>query len=215
MTKPLLLCYRLPIKLGFGVKSVKTLRFAVALLWIGSLAGPAASQFASASSDMIKAVRARDGGKLNQLLRDNPAGIVNARDSNGDTPLIITIARQDEWAGFFINKGADPNIAGKGGDTPLITAARVGYYDAVNWLLTSGAKVDLANRMGETPLIIAVQQRQIPIIKRLLLAGADPDKKDSAAGYSARDYAERDARSRQIVQLIEEKKPKKPASAAQ
>ena len=52
--------------------------------------------------------------------------------------------------------------------------------------------------MGETPLIVAVQQRQPPIVKLLLAAGADPDKTDSAAGYSARDYAKRDSRAREI-----------------
>jgi len=71
-----------------------------------------------------------------------------------------------------------------------------------------GAKVDAANRMGETPLIIAVQQREIPIIRKLLEAGANPDKTDSAAGYSARDYAARDTRSREILKMIEDKKPK-------
>ena len=62
--------------------------------------------------------------------------------------------------------------------------------------------------MGETALIVAVQQRQVPIVKLLLAAGADPDQADSAAGYSARDYAKRDNRSREILKLIEAKKPK-------
>ena len=143
-----------------------------------------------------------------QLLNENPPGLVDARDDDGNTPLIITIARQDDWAGFLINKGADPNLPGKGGETPLIAAARVGYFDAVDWLLKAGAKVDAENRMGETALIIAVQQRQAQIVKRLLAAGANPDKPDSAAGFSARDYAQRDSRSRQMLQLIEAKKPK-------
>ena len=43
-------------------------------------------------------------------------------------------------------------------------------------------------------------------------AGANPDKPDSAAGYSARDYAARDNRGRQILQLIEAKKPKPPSA---
>jgi ankyrin repeat protein len=93
----------------------------------------------------------------------------------------------------------------------LIAAARVGFEDAVEWLLSLGAKVDAPNRMGETPLIIAVQQRQPQIVRVLLNAGADPDKPDAAAGYSARDYAKRDNRSRQILDLIEAKKPKPPA----
>lgn len=63
--------------------------------------------------------------------------------------------------------------------------------------------------MGETALIVAVQQRQAPIAKLLLEAGANPDKTDNAAGLSARDYAKRDSRSRDILALIES--TKKPA----
>ena len=70
----------------------------------------------------------------------------------------------------------------------------------------------MADRAGETPLIVAVQQRRPQIVRVLLGAGADPDKPDSAAGYSARDYAKRDTRSRQILDLIEAKKPKPPAT---
>ena len=40
-------------------------------------------------------------------------------------------------------------------------------------------------------------------MKLLLAKGADPDKKDTAAGYSARDYAKRDTRNREILAAIE------------
>ena len=187
---------------------MKKLTIVIAALVMAGLGTDAAAQFTSAKVDFVKAIHARDGNKVTQLLSENPPGLVDARDEDGNTPLIITIARQDEWAAFLLNKNADPNLPGRGGDTPLIAAARVGYLDAINWLLDAGAKVDTANRMGETPLIVAVQQRQALVVKRLLAAGANPDKTDSAAGYSARDYAERDSRSRQILQLIEAKKPK-------
>jgi ankyrin repeat protein len=68
--------------------------------------------------------------------------------------------------------------------------------------------------MGETALIVAVQQRQLGIVRTLLARGADPDRTDSAAGLSARDYAERDGRSRDILRMIESKKPKTAAAAA-
>ena len=191
-----------------GVKSVNKLAFAVAALTFAAFGAPAAAQLTSARVDFVKAIHSRDGNKVMQLLNENPPGLVDARDGDGNTPLIITIARRDDWAGFLLNRGADPNLAGKGGETPLIAAARVGFFDAVSWLLNAGAKVDAENRMGETALIIAVQQRQAQIVRKLLTAGADPDKTDSAAGLSARDYAVRDSRSRQILQLIEATKPK-------
>jgi ankyrin repeat protein len=188
---------------------MKILRFAVSALALAALAAPASAQFGNATYDFIKAVKDRDGTKAMQALGDGSPGLLNARDGDGSTPLTIVIARQDaEWTPFLISRGADVNLGGKGGDTPLIAAARVGFEDAVDWLLEGGAKVDATNRMGETPLIVAVQQRDAQMVRQLLNAGADPDKTDNAAGLSARQYAARDSRSRQILQLIEAKKPK-------
>ncbi|MEO7240159.1 MAG: ankyrin repeat domain-containing protein, partial [Sphingomicrobium sp.] len=61
----------------------------------------------------------------------------------------------------------------------------------------------------------AVQQRQREIVELLLAVGANPDKADSAAGLSARDYATRDSRSRDMLKLIEaQKAPAKSGAAA-
>ena len=66
--------------------------------------------------------------------------------------------------------------------------------------------------MGETPLIIAVQNRDLALVRLLLANGADPDRTDSAAGFSARDYARRDTRSRELLAAIEASK-RPPATA--
>jgi len=193
---------------------VKRLSIAASAAVFIAIAAPVGAQLTAKSYDFVQAVEKRDGDKAIALLAEAPPGIINSRNGDGDTPLIITIKRSDPtWTAFILQRKPDLNLGGHGGDTPLITAARVGFEDAVEWLVGLGAKVDAANRMGETPLIIAVQQRQTQIVKVLLDAGADPDKSDSAAGYSARDYAKRDSRSREILQLIEAKKPAK-ASAA-
>ena len=172
-------------------------------------AAPAtAAPFLSEKIAFLNAIKERDALKANELARSNGAEILDVRGDDGSTPLTITIARGDEeWTGFLISKGANVNLPGKGGDTPLILAARVGFTEAVRWLLLKQARVDMTNRSGETALIAAVQQRQLLIVRLLLDAGADPDKADSAAGYSARDYAKRDSRSRAILQAIEAKKP--------
>lgn len=177
---------------------------------------PALAQALNTSGyDFIDAVKKSDGNKAIELLGSNPQGLVDTKDGDGNTALIIAISRSDDnWTGFLLNKGADPNLAGKGGDTPLIAAARVRFDEAARWLLGLGAKVDLDNRMGETPLIIAVQQRDATLVKLLLEHGANPDKSDSAAGYSARDYATRDPRAREILKMIDDSKPKATAAAA-
>lgn len=197
-----------------GLKIVKQLAF-VMFAAATLLASPAMAQSMGndAGYDFTEAVKKSDGDKATQLLESHPKGFIDTRDGNGNTGLIIAISRGDEqWTGFLLTKGADPNLAGKGGDTPLIAATRVGLDNAIEWLLGLGAKVDAPNRMGETPLIIAVQQRETPIVRLLLNAGADPDRTDHAAGYSARDYAVRDARARDILKLIEDKKPRGAAS---
>lgn len=195
------------------VKQFGFVFLAVAVLGISA---PAVGQaLTSAGYDFIDAVKKSDGGKATNLLDTRPAGLINTKDDDGNTALIIAINRSDEqWTGFLLNKGADPNLAGKDGDTPLIVAARVGFEPAVEWLLGIGAKVDGTNRMGETPLIVAVQQHRLPIVRVLLGQGADPDRADHAAGYSARDYATRDPRAREILKMIETKKAKAAASAA-
>jgi ankyrin repeat protein len=177
---------------------------------IAFAASPAAAQMGgNPGYDFVEAVKKSEGDKATSILATHPAGIVNTKDGEGNTGLIIAISRRDEaWTGFLLNKGADLNLAGKGGDTPLIAASRVSFTQAAQWLIELKAKVDVPNRMGETPLIIAVQQRALPIVQMLLAAGADPDRSDAAAGYSARDYATRDARARDILKLIDTKKPK-------
>ena len=174
------------------------------------LAAPAGAQFEGPDSlQFVKAVQDRDGNKATQLLSDHPT-VINAKDGKGDTGLIVAVRNGDsDWADFLISKGADPSLPGAGGDTPLIAAAKSGLYDVADLLIRLGVKVDGTNRSGETPLIIAVQQRDTRLVRLLLQHGADPDRTDAAAGYSARDYARRDSRSRDIQRLIDEKKPKK------
>jgi ankyrin repeat protein len=180
------------------------------------MAAPAGAQGSGGfdGEKFVQAVRDRDGSEAMDLLRERGSTVVNARDGKGESALIVAILRRDDtWTGFLLDQGADPNLAARNGDTPLIAAARVGFLGAVAELLERKAKVDAANRMGETPLIVAVQNRHVAIARLLLSLGADPDKTDSAAGYSARDYAKRDTRARDILKLIEAADAERKAAA--
>ena len=194
---------------------MKLLNIALASIGLAASSAPASAQFyGSDGEQFIKAVQERNGNKATELIQSHPT-IIDTKDEKGDTGLIIAIRGSDQdWTGFLLNKGADPNAQGSNGDTPLITAAKSSFNDAATWLLSLGAKVDGANRSGETPLIIAVQQRNVRLVKILLDAGADPDHTDAVAGYSAREYADRDGRARDIQKLINEKKPKRTAATA-
>ena len=171
---------------------------------------PAGAQagFQTNGEQFVEAVRKDDGPKVIQLLREHPT-LINSRDPKGDTALLIAVRRGDrQWTGYLLNSGADIDLVGRDGDTPLIAASRIGFDDGIGWLTKLGAKVDSSNKLGETALIIAVQGRHLRAVRALLDAGADPDKADHT-GYSARDHAKRDTRTRQLSELIEAKKPRK------
>lgn len=208
-----MVCYRLSIKRGVvgDQDDMSWAKIAAVALTALLLAGPASAQSTGlGGQNFVQAVRDRDGNKAMELLQSRGPTVLNARDEKGETGLIVAISRRDDdWAMFILAKGADPNVAARSsGDTPLIAAARVGYAAAASELIALKAKVDAINRMGETALIVAVQQRHVSIVRLLIAAGADPDKADTAAGFSARDYARRDTRSRAILKLIEAAKPK-------
>ena len=186
------------------------MRFHRAIFVLGlMLAVPASAQVTSQSEELLTAVREGDGAKVQQLAENATSDLVNTRGYDGSTPLSAAVeTRNALFTRFLLNKAADPNLATKDGRRPLLIAARLNWLEGINLLLGLGASVDATNRAGETALIVAVQQRNPQLVRRLLEAGADPDKTDHAAGYSAREYAQRDNRVRDLLRLIETVKPK-------
>jgi ankyrin repeat protein len=194
-----------------GQSSVKmkivmvTTALAVSLPIAGGLVSPAVQAQFSDSYNFLKAVKDRKGEEVEKFLGEPGSVIINTRDSGtGGTALHIVVERRDAaWLGFLLQKGANPNLADKKGTTPLMLATQIGFVDGIDWLVKKNAQVDQTNRAGETALILAVQLRNAEAVRALLKAGASPDKKDSRAGYSARDYAKQDGRASAILSIIE------------
>lgn len=174
-------------------------RIAFAVLSLTTAAAPASAQFArSEGGQFLEAIR--DPEKANEVIRMlNKTGttVVNTRDYNSrETPLHIVVKRNDEvYTKFLLQKGADPNLRDKDGNTPLMVAINLGNAELVPLLLAGRANVNLGNNGGETPLIRAVQRRDLEVVRTLLAAGADADQVDSLAGKSARIYAQEDTRT--------------------
>lgn len=183
------------------------MRPTLALLALPLAALPAAALAQAQTSpgySFLEAVKKSDGTEVTSLLNE-PGQIVNSRDRiSGETALHIVVRQKsDQWLTFLLYKGANPNIADRDGETPLMLAVMVDNPAGIDQLLAKGARVDQANNKGETPLIRAVQLRRTGAVRTLIAAGADADRTDSVAGLSARDYARRDGRNTELVQLLD------------
>jgi ankyrin repeat protein len=195
-----------------GGASIGRKRLLAGIIAAALLSVPAAAQF-SDSYKFLKAVRDRDGAKVQEVIDQPGSTLINAKDyGTGEAALHIVVKRRDAaWLAFLLAKGAKPDIRDNEGNTPLGIAAQLGFVEGVQVLIAEGAGVNIGNSRGETPLIIAVNNRDLATVRYLLAAGANPLQPDRIAGKSARDYAAEDRRSTAILKLLDEAKPKKPA----
>jgi uncharacterized protein len=76
----------------------------------------------------------------------------------------------------LISNGAQVDAQDAEGNSLLLRAAELGYYQAIEPLLQAGATVDLTNAEGWTPLLAAAAAGHSDIIRLLLRAGADPNR---------------------------------------
>ena len=184
---------------------------AAAAALILMLAAPLAAQGYSDAYSFLKAVKERDGAKVQTLIAEPGSIVINSRDrSNGEGALHYLVRERDlVWLNFMLARGARPDVQNNQGNTALSLAAQMGWVEGAEVLLARRASVDLANSRGETPLIQAVHKRDLAMVRLLLGRGADPKRTDSAAGYSAIDYARRDPRAAPILRLLEA--PRTPA----
>lgn len=165
---------------------------------------PASAQLFSNGYKFLEAVDEREGDVVTEMLNEPGTTVINTRDiTSGDTGLHIVTARRDVvWVKFLLQRGADPNIRNKKGQTPIQVATTLGFVDGVAELIKRGAQVNVSDQQGETPLISAVHQRNIPLIRTFLEKGADPDRNDNS-GRSARDYASLLISNSQIMKEFE------------
>ncbi|MDE1151386.1 MAG: ankyrin repeat domain-containing protein [Micavibrio sp.] len=123
---------------------------------------------------------------MSRLLLDYGMDI-NEIDTNGETPLYYLLEhRQSREATmpmlrFMVENGADIDKASNfWAETPLFAAARAGFREAVEFLLSLGADATHRSMLDETPLLLAAATHDAKTVRLLLEAGADIDDANRA-----------------------------------
>ena len=95
--------------------------------------------------------------------------------NNGYTPLALAEFASDhnKMIQLLVAHGADVNLRGITGTTPLFWSVLRDQKDDEKFLLDHGADPNLANAFGDTPLICAVQLGYLSLVAPLVDKGAD------------------------------------------
>src|SRR6516164_6328363 len=129
--------------------------------------------------ELVAAIRDRDAPSVRERIEGGAD--VNARDAEGNTPLILaSFYASPGCVALLLEKGADANTANQAGVTPLIRAAT--NYEKTRLLVAAGAKVRVRTAdLGNTPLILAARRPGNSRTVRLLLErGADAAEHNNA-----------------------------------
>ena len=126
-----------------------------------------------------------DGGPaeaIPMLLRHGAGIDATFPDIGGGTPLLTALFNDRmDAAAFLLEMGADPNVMGEEGDSPLRWAVSEGNHQLARQLLAKGADRTIDSYSGiegMTALGIAASRLDVAMVTILLDAGAAPEAVD-------------------------------------
>lgn len=103
-------------------------------------------------------------------------GLVDARDVDGNTPLINAVKNpskdQVESVKLLLENGANPNLKGRRGTTPIISAVAEGELAAIQLLIDAGGDINTKDIDDGSALKIAGALGREKVVRLLLSNGA-------------------------------------------
>ena len=118
--------------------------------------------------------------RLPSPLPETPRSRINARDRNGQTPLMRAASLgRIEAIRQLLNAGADIEARGNNGFTALMLAAGLGRIEAIRQLLNAGADIEARDNNDSTALMLTAGFGQLEAIRVLLNAGADIEARNN------------------------------------
>lgn len=102
------------------------------------------------------AVRRDDVGEVARALRQGTSRLVEIRDSDDSTLLLVAATRGSARVALtLLEAGADPSACNASGDTVLVSSARSRKIGLLRAILQAGACVDVPDGLGRTALMVA------------------------------------------------------------
>ena len=106
---------------------------------------------------------------------------IEAKDENGDTPLIFAISQGNaEIVEYLVKNSANIEAVDENGNTPLMIAIKYSsaeiavIVEIIEYLIKNGANIEAEDENGYTPLMFAISgdYENIEIVKILTINGA-------------------------------------------
>ena len=178
---------------------VKRMRAVAAALSGAALLAAPVTHAASPLADLLQQGRIAEAARL----LDDGAD-VNAAQSDGSTPLLWAVYRQDAaLVERLLDEGADASAGNRYGARPIAEAAKLGDAALVGMLLDAGADPDSPNGDGQTALMLATRTGSVDVAELLLEHGAAVNATETWRGQTALMWAVDDGNAELASLLIE------------
>ncbi|MCX7551174.1 ankyrin repeat domain-containing protein [Xanthomarina sp. F2636L] len=111
----------------------------------------------------------------------------NTRTKEGISPLQIVAARNKDVSitNYFIEKGADINLADKNGNTALIHAASRNNLEVISTLLKGTKDINWVNNKGQSALSLAIANNSAKVVSFLMEHKANVEVLDTNGNHLA------------------------------